>query len=56
MLVLILAGGALVRPPGALLHAWLGLFQWVLLAVWLPSTIVLALRLLLVARAGDVPR
>lgn len=57
MLVLILAGGGLVRPPGAPLHAWLGLFQWVLLAVWLPCTVVLALSLLRLARrAADVPR
>jgi hypothetical membrane protein len=56
MLVLILVGGGLVRPPGAPLHAWLGLFQWVLLAVWFPCTIVLALRLLRLARAVHVPR
>ena len=56
MLVLILVGGGLVRPPGAPLHAWFGLFQWVLLAVWLPCTVFLALRLLRLARAADVPR
>ena len=56
MLVLILVGGGLVRPPGAALHAWFGLFQWVLLAVWLPCTVFLALRLLRLARAADVPR
>jgi hypothetical membrane protein len=56
MLALILVGGGLVRPPGAPLHAWFGLFQWVLLAVWFPCTIVLALRLLRLARAADVPR
>ena len=56
MLVLILVGGGLVRPPGAPLHVWLGLFQWVLLAVWFPCTIVLALRLLHLARAADVSR
>lgn len=55
MLVLIVAGGGFVRPPGAPLHPWLGLFQWVLLAVWFPCTIVLALRLLRVARAADAP-
>lgn len=53
MLVLFLVGGGLVRPPGAPLHAWLGLFQWVLLVVWLPCTIVLAFRLLRLARAAD---
>jgi hypothetical membrane protein len=56
MLVLILVGGGLVRPPGAPLHAWFGLFQWVLLAVWFPCTIGLALRLLRLARAADVSR
>jgi hypothetical membrane protein len=56
MLVLILVGGGLVRPPGAPLHAWFGLFQWVLLAVWFPCTIVLTLRLLRLARATDAPR
>jgi uncharacterized protein (DUF983 family) len=56
MLVLILVGGGLVRSPGAPLHELFGLFQWVLLAVWLPCTIVLALRLLRLARAADVPR
>jgi hypothetical membrane protein len=56
MLVLILVGGGLVRPPGAPLHAWFGLFQWVLLAVWFPCTIILALRLLRVSRAADGAR
>jgi hypothetical membrane protein len=56
MLVLILVGGGLVRPPGAPLHAWFGLFQWVLLAVWFPCTIILALRLLRVSRAADWAR
>jgi hypothetical membrane protein len=56
MLVLLLAGGGLVRPPGAPLHPWVGLFQWALLAVWFPCTVVLALRLLRVARAADAPR
>jgi hypothetical membrane protein len=56
MLVLILAGGGLVRAPGAALHAFFGLFQWVLLAVWFPCIVVVALRLLRVARAADAPR
>ena len=51
VLLLLLAGAGLVRPPGAPLHPWWGLFQWVLLAVWFPCTVVLALRLLRVARA-----
>jgi hypothetical membrane protein len=52
MLVLIVVGGGLVRPPGSPLHAWFGLFQWVLLAVWLPCTVVLAIRLLRLARVA----
>lgn len=55
VLVLLLVGGGLVRSPGAPLHPWWGLFQWILLAVWLPCTVVLALRLLHVARAADAP-
>lgn len=53
MLLLLLAGGGFVRPSGAPLHPWWGLFQWILLAVWLPCTVVLALRLLRVARAAN---
>ena len=56
VLLLLLAGAGLVRPPGAPLHPWWGLFQWVLLAVWFPCTVVLALRLLRVAGAADAPR
>ncbi len=53
MLVLVVAGGAFVRPPGAPLHQWLGLFQWLLLAMWFPCIVVLALRLLHAARSAD---
>ncbi len=56
VLLLLLVGGGLVRPPGAPLHPWWGLFQWVLLAVWFPCTVVLALRLLRVARAAETSR
>jgi hypothetical protein len=56
ILVLFPAGVALVRPPGAPLRPWWGLFQWILLAVWFPCLVVLALRLLRVARAADVSR
>ena len=56
MLVLIVVGGALVRPPGSPLHAWFGLFQWVLLAVWLPCAVVLALGLLRLTRVVEGPR
>jgi hypothetical membrane protein len=52
ILVLIVVGGGLVRPPGSPLHAWFGLFQWVLLAVWLPCTVVLAIRLRRLARVA----
>ncbi len=51
VLLLLLVGGGLVRPPSAPLHLWWGLFQWVLLSVWFPCMVVLALRLLRVARA-----
>ena len=56
VLLLLLAGAGLVRPRGAPLHPSWGLFQWALLAVWFPCTVVLALRLLGVARAADAPR
>jgi hypothetical protein len=46
---------ALVVPPDAPLHSWGGLVQRVTLAVWFPRTVVLALRLLRVARAGEEP-
>lgn len=46
LVVLFLAGGVLVRPAGAPLHDWLGLFQWVFLAVWFPCVVVLARRLM----------
>jgi hypothetical membrane protein len=50
-LVLFVIGAVLVRPASGPLHPWLGLFQWILLAVWLPCTVVLARRLLQVAQA-----
>jgi tetrahydromethanopterin S-methyltransferase subunit C len=56
VLLLLLAGVVLVRPTGAPLHPWWGLFQWVLLAVWFPCTVILALRLLRVARVAGAPR
>ncbi len=46
LVLLFLAGGILVRPPGAPLHDWLGLFQWVFLAAWYPFIMVLATRLI----------
>ena len=56
VLVLLLAGASLVRPPGAPLHPWRGLFQWMLLAIWFPCTVTLALRLLRAVRAAEAPR
>jgi hypothetical membrane protein len=56
IVVLIFAFGALAEEPGAPLHPWIGLFQWVVVAVWLTCTVVLCLRLLRVTRAADAPR
>jgi hypothetical membrane protein len=56
IVVLFVATFALVIPPDAPLHGWGGLLQRVTIAVWFPCTIVLALRLLRVARAADAPR
>jgi hypothetical membrane protein len=47
---------ALVVPPEAPLHPWGGLVQRVTLAVWLPCMVVLALRVLRVARVAKEPR
>jgi hypothetical protein len=44
------AFGALAEGPGTPLHPWIGLFQWVMVALWETCTIVLALRLLRVTR------
>jgi threonine/homoserine/homoserine lactone efflux protein len=51
--VMFVAAFALVIPPDAPLHEWGGLLQRVTIAVWFPCTIILALRLLRVARATD---
>lgn len=45
LLLLFVAGAALVRPAGAPLHDWLGLFQWTYLGVWFPFLVALAIRL-----------
>jgi hypothetical protein len=47
---------ALVVPTEAPLHPWGGLVQRVTLAVWFPCIVVLALRLLRVARTAKEPR
>lgn len=54
ILVLFLAAGRLAVPDDAPLHGWGGLLQRLTVAVWFPCTIVLALRLLRVARDGEV--
>ena len=56
IVVLFFAFGALAEEPGAPLHPWMGLFQWVMLVLWFTCTIILALRLLRVTRATDAPR
>lgn len=48
--------GVLVMPDDALLHPWAGLAQRVALAVWFSCSILLALRLLRIARAAHAPR
>jgi hypothetical membrane protein len=56
IVILFVATFALVIPPDAPLHGWGGLVQRVTIAVWFPCLIVLALRLLRVARAVDASR
>jgi hypothetical membrane protein len=56
ILVLLLSGALFVRSSSAPLHSWWGLFQWLLLGVWLPCTLILAFRLLRVAQAADAPQ
>jgi hypothetical membrane protein len=56
IVVLFVVTFALVIPPGAPLNSWGGLVQRVTLAVWFPCTMVLAIKLLRVARATEAPR
>jgi uncharacterized protein (DUF983 family) len=56
IVVLVFAFGALAEGAGTPLHLWIGLFQWVMVAVWITCTLVLSLRLLHVSRAADAPR
>lgn len=56
ILILFFAFGGLALPSGASLHPWMGAFQWVMVAIWFTCTVILALRLLRVARAADAPR
>ncbi len=53
IVILFFGFGGLVESPGAPLHPWMGLFQWVMVAVWFLCTIILALRLLRVSRNPD---
>lgn len=53
LVALFLLGGALVRPSAAPFHDWLGLFQWVFIAVWYACVLVLAGRLLRAQVAED---
>lgn len=53
LVILFVAIGALVRPPGGPLHDWLGLAQWIFLAVWFPCIAVLAVRLLRMSRVRE---
>ena len=52
--VLFMATGPLAVPDDAPLHDWAGLLQRATVAVWFSCTIVLALRLLRLARGGEV--
>lgn len=56
IVVLVFAFGALAEEPGAPLHPWIGLFQWVIVAVWITCTVVLCLRLLRVTRSAYAAR
>jgi len=56
IVVLFLAVGALASTPDAPLYRWFGLAQRVLLAVWYPCLIILALRLLGITRATEALR
>ena len=55
IVVLVIAFGALAERPGTPLHPWIGLFQWMMVAVWLTCTVVFCLRLMRVTKAADAP-
>jgi hypothetical membrane protein len=56
ILVVIPLHSLLALPADAPLHPWWGLFNWSAITLWLTCTLVLALRLLRVARATQAPR
>jgi hypothetical protein len=51
MVLLFVANGRFVRPLNAPLHAWAGVVQRIIVTLWFTCTIVLAFRLLRVARS-----
>lgn len=55
IVVLVIAFGALAERPGTPLHPWIGLFQWMMVAVCLTCTVVFCLRLMRVTKAADAP-
>jgi uncharacterized membrane protein len=52
ILVVVPLHSLLALPADAPLHPWWGLFNWSAITLWLTCTLVLALRLLRVARAA----
>jgi hypothetical protein len=54
ILVVIPPHSLLALPTGAPLHPWWGPFNWSAITLWLTCTVVLALRLLRVARAAPM--
>jgi hypothetical membrane protein len=56
ILVVIPIHSLLALPADAPLHPWWGLLNWSAITLWLTCTLVLALRLLRVARATQAPR
>ena len=56
ILVVIPTHSLLALPPGAPLHPWWGLFNYLAITLWLACTVALALRLLRLASAADGSR
>jgi len=56
ILVVIPLHSILALPVDGPLHPWWGLFNWTAITLWLTCTVVLARRLLRVARATQAPR